>query len=138
LWSETQGEATELHWQGKIRGPNFAAFSYRLRPVATGLSDVRGIPEITVIAEPTSDEAIADLRKQTIANEDVILRSIRDYPDRSMADRARDAGWLDKFDQPEKWRAQRAIVKLAKDKLIQQPREGAPWKLTDKGKEALQ
>ena len=30
LWSEALGEVTELHWQGKIRGPDFSALGYRL------------------------------------------------------------------------------------------------------------
>ena len=37
LWSES-GEVTELHWQGKIRGPDFSPLGYRLRPTPTGSS----------------------------------------------------------------------------------------------------
>ena len=33
LWSEVKGEATQLHWQGKIRGPDFSPFGYSLRTV---------------------------------------------------------------------------------------------------------
>jgi hypothetical protein len=35
-------------------------------------------------------------------------------------------------------RVQRAIRSLAEDKLIVQPRKGARWELTEKGKEAAE
>ena len=33
LWSHALGEVTELHWCGKIRGPDFSRLGYRLRQV---------------------------------------------------------------------------------------------------------
>ena len=60
IWSPVQGEVTEMHWVGKIRGPDFAPLGYRLRPVATGLIDEKNRPEMTIVAEPMSEEAIAD------------------------------------------------------------------------------
>jgi AAA domain len=137
IWSESRGEVTELHWQGKIRGPDFSPFGYRLRPVPTGLFDEKKREEMTIIAEPMSDEAVADHAKQSLANEDVVLRSLRDHPGRSWAQIARDAGWVDAAGTPEKWLVQRALQSLAADKLIQRPRSGAPWELTDKGEKAL-
>jgi hypothetical protein len=136
LWSESRGEVTELHWQGKIRGPDFSPLGYRLRSVDTGLTDEKGRPEKTIIAEPMSEEAVADHAKQTLANEDVVLRALHDHPDWSYAQIARDAGWVDDDDQPMKPRVQRAIHSLAEDKLVTQPRKGARWELTDKGKKA--
>ena len=59
-WSHSPGEVTELHWCGKIRGPDFAALGYRLRQVPTGLTDKKDRPEMTIIAEPMSEEAVAD------------------------------------------------------------------------------
>jgi hypothetical protein len=137
LWSDSVGEVTELHWQGKIRGPDFSPFGYRLRSVPTGLTDERDRPEMTIVAEPMSEEAVADHTKQTLANEDVMLRALRDHPDWSYAQICRDTGWVSDDDKPEKWRVQRAIRTLADDKLIQQLRKGAPWTLTEKGEKAL-
>jgi hypothetical protein len=137
LWSHSLGEVTELHWCGKIRGPDFSPFGYRMRSVPTGLSDERDRPEMTIVAEPMSEEAVADHSKQALANEDVVLRALRDHPGCSFAQIARSAGWIDPDDQPEKWRVQRVIGALAGDKLIQQPRKRAPWALTEKGKKAL-
>ena len=75
--------------------------------------------------------------KQALANEDVVLRALRDQPGRSLAQMARDAGWVDADDRAEKWRVQRAIASLLDDKLIQQTRKGGAWTLTPKGEEVL-
>lgn len=137
LWSASRGEVTEMHWQGKIRGPDFSAFGYSLRSVSTGLIDEKGREEITIIAEPMSEEAIAEHGKQALANADVVLRSLRDHPDWSLAQIARETGWVDEGGNPERWRAQRAIEELVDDKLIHKRREREHWKLTPKGEEIL-
>jgi hypothetical protein len=137
LWSESQGEVTELHWQGKIRGPDFSPLGYRLHPVETGFIDRCNRPVMTIVAETLSEEAVADHTKQTRTNEDAVLQALRDHPDWSYTKIARETGWLDGDDRPEKWRVQRAIRALADDKLVQQTRKGDPWTLTEKGEKAL-
>lgn len=137
LWSESRGEVTEMHWAGKIRGPDFSPLGYGLRQVPTGMIDEKDRPEMTIIAEPMSEEAVANHVKQTIANEDVVLRALRDHPDWSFAQIARSTGWVGEDDQPEKWRVQRAIARLADARLVQQSRPGSPWKLTEKGEKDL-
>ncbi len=137
LWSETLGEVTEMHWQGKIRGPDFSPFGYSLRKVDTGLIDEKGRPEVTVIAEPMSEEAVADHGKQTLANADAVLLALRDHPDWSLAQIAQHTGWVDDDGRAERWRVQRALQSLASDKLIEHRRKGEPWKLTAKGKKVL-
>jgi hypothetical protein len=136
LWSESQGEVTELHWQGKIRGPDFPPLAFSLRPVPTGYIDRKARPVMTIVAEPMSEEAAADHAKLTLANTDVVLRSLRDHPDWSLARRATEAGWVDEEDRPLRGRVQRALRSLSKDKLIERKRESAPWTLTAKGEEA--
>jgi AAA domain len=136
-WSESMGEVTEMHWQGKIRGPDFATLAFRLRPVPTSFLDRKDRPVMTIVAEPMSEEAAADHTKQTIANDDVVLRALRDQPGKSWAQIARDAGWVNEDDQPMKAKVGRAIRSLVEDKLVQQPRKGAPWELTEKGEKAL-
>jgi hypothetical protein len=137
LWSESQGEVTELHWCGKIRGPDFSPFGYRLRPVETGLSDERERLEMTIVAEPMSDEAIADHAKQALANEDVVLRALRYNPSWSFAQIAESAGWIDDDGRPRKARVTRTLKSLQEDKLVTQPRKGVRWELTEKGLKAL-
>ncbi len=135
-WLERPGEIVELHWQGKIRGPDFAALYYRLRRVPTGLIDERGRPEVTVVAEPLSEEAAANQAKQALANEDAVLIMVRDHPDWSQADMARHAGWVDDAGRPEKWLVARALEKLRSGKLVRQLRNGR-HRITDTGESAL-
>jgi hypothetical protein len=137
LWSESVGEMTEMHWHGKIRGPDFPPVGYRLRSIPTGLLDEIARPEITIIAEPMSEEAVADHAKQSLANEDVVLRALRDHRDWSFAQIAREAGWLDPEDRPMKLWVQRAVQNLAHDRLVEKLRRGAKWTLTEKGRKAL-
>ena len=138
LWSEAMGEVTEMHWQGKIRGPDFAPLGYRLRSVPTGFADRRDRPVMTIVAEPMSEEAVADHTKQTLANEDVVLRALRDHPEWSWAQIARNTGWVDDGDQPEKWKVGRTIRSLAEDKLIDRRRKNEKWRLTEKGQKAIE
>jgi hypothetical protein len=133
LWSESQGEVTELHWQGKIRGPDFVPLSFRLRPVPTGFADRKDRDVMTIVAEPMSEEAATEHKKLTLANTDVVLRMLKEHPEWSHAQMAREAGWVDEDDQPLRGRVQRAFNSLAKDKLIEKKRDNAPWTLTSNG-----
>ena len=72
LWSHSPGEVTELHWCGKIRGPDFSPLGYRLRPVPTGQTDEKDRPEMTIVAEPMSEEAVADHTKQALARHNLL------------------------------------------------------------------
>jgi hypothetical protein len=136
LWSDTLGEVTSLHWQGKIRGPDFAALGYRLREVGTGFLDKRERPVKTIIAEPMSEEAAADHTKQALANEDVVLLALHDHPQWTMAEIAVSAGWVNEGGEPERVRVLRVIRSLAEDKLVYQARKRAPWTLTPNGEKA--
>ena len=137
LWSDSVGEVTHLHWQGKIRGPDFSPLSYRLRPVPTGLTDEKDRSEMTIVAEPMTEEAAADHREQTLANEDVVLRALRAQPGRSFAQIASDTGWVADDGRPEKWRVQRTIERLAEGKLVIQDRPGGKWRVSEKGNKEL-
>lgn len=137
LWSPEIGEITSLHWQGKIRGPDFAPFNFRLIRLTTGLQDDRDRDEVTVIAEPLPDDEAANQAKQATADEDAVLKALHDHPDWSLNQIARDIGWTNNGGDPEKWKVQRAIQGLADDKLIRQKRKRAPWTLTKEGQEAL-
>ena len=130
LWAD--GEVTTLH-HGKIRGPDFAPLSFRLRPVPTGLIDQWDNPFSTVVAETMTEEAAVDHRKQLTANEDTVLKALRDHPEWMPAQIARDAGWLDGSDQPQRWKVHDLLNRLARDKMIHKQRNGKPWELTEKG-----
>lgn len=135
LWSDQVGETTTLHWQGKIRGPDFDALTYRLKKVETGRQHKNGHQIETIVAQPIDDIEAGQQAAQTRANEDAVLAKLRDCPNWSMADIARSLGWIDDNDKPERWRVQRAIKSLAEDRLVRNFR--SKWRITDAGKTAL-
>lgn len=137
LWSSDLGQAATLHWQGKIRGPDFSAFDYKLRTVATGYEDETGEPDLTVIAAPISEEEAANRSQQALMDEDVLLKALRDHPEWSFGVIARELGWLSEADEPMKAKVQRTIHALSADNLVAQARKGAPWKPTKKGLDTL-
>jgi hypothetical protein len=136
LWSESLGEMTTLHWQGKIRGPNFDPIAYKYRLVGTGFADRRGRDDMTVLAEPIDDFEAANHAKQAVANEDAVLAQLNRSPDFSLAQIASACGWIGEGGLPEKWRAQRSVERLRADKMIRRHR--GRWVLTDAGKKELE
>lgn len=137
LWSSALGEQTTLHWNGKIRGPDFAPLDFRLLQVSTGTQDSKGRDVATVVAMPIDEGEVADRNRQNVANEDALLRSFHEHPDWSRAQRARDLNWLDGDGEPERWRVGRVANELVKQGLLKQERKGEPYVVTDKGERAL-
>ena len=135
LWSENLGEMTQLHWQGKIRGPNFDPITFKYRLVETGLKDKRGRPDTTIVAEPIDDFEAANHAAQAIANEDAVLVHLNRTPDISLAQIATACGWINEAGVAEKWKAQRTVAKLKRDGLIKQFRN--KWTITKAGEEVL-
>jgi hypothetical protein len=135
LWSSEVGETTTLHWQGKIRGPDFDPFTYRLKPVETGLRDRKERDTLTIVADPLDDFEAADRTAQKIANEDAALKILQAHPRWSQAEMANTLGWLDKNGKPEKYRVGRSFQALKKLGFADNPR--GRWEVTDKGKKAL-
>jgi hypothetical protein len=135
LWSEVQGEITQLHWHGKIRGPDFDPLTYRLEPVDTGRQDKKGRDVVTIVARPIDDFEAANRAAQARANEDAVLQLLQTHPGWSYAEMAQSIGWTDDNDKPQKWKVGRIVKKLEKDRLIKSVR--GKWRLTDAGTEAL-
>jgi len=128
-----EGEVSSLHWCGKIRGPDFDPISFKLRSVQTGLIDQWEAPFQTVVAEPMSEEAAADQAHQSMSEENVVLRILRDNPKWMSVKIAEAAGWTDDEGRPQRWKVVRVLQRLSDDKLIHQPRKRGPWKITQKG-----
>ena len=135
LWSEQPGEITTLHWQGKIRGPDFNPLTYRLKPIKTGYRDTRNRDVFTVVAQPIDDIEASAEAAQALANEDAVLKALYDNPTWSFAKIAAAIGWVGDDGKPEKWRVQRALKRLDHDKLVRKFRGN--WEVTPAGKTAL-
>src|SRR5262249_43350965 len=136
LWSEQVGETTTLHWQGKIRGPDFDPITYRLKSVNTGHQDKKGRDVLTIVAQPIDDMEAAYQAKQKTANEDAVLQSLHRNPEWSFTNIAQALGWLDDKGEAERYRVHRALKALERDKLVRKFR--GKWRLTDVGKTTAQ
>ena len=133
LWSDALGESTTLHWQGKLRGADFAPLPFRLRTVTVeGLLDAKGRPFVSIVAEVQSQEAADDARQQAVGDENAVLRSLAEQPGISIAAIARNAGWASEGDVPNKAKVHRCLEQLKQEKLVRLYRR--KWTITDAGK----
>ena len=95
LTATKDGAVTTIHWQIKIRGPDFTPLSFLLRTVThERLVSKTGKLMPTVIAEPLSEAREEEMRKIARNEEDRVLEGIGSYPHSSQADIARQLGWL--------------------------------------------
>jgi len=88
LWNDS-GVLT-LHWQGKFRGPDFETLTMELELYrCEKVQDKKGRIIPTVLAKPVSDERAEELTQNAETDENLTLRSIREYPDFSIAERCK-------------------------------------------------
>ncbi len=135
-WSEAFGESTTLHWQGKLRGADFAPVSFALNPIKIdGLTDGRGRPILSVVATLQPEEQ-AEKSVQLAVNEgNTVLELLRRHPGITLRDIASNAGWLLPNGKANYPKVQRILRKLRKDKLAE-PWRGK-WRITSAGKHEL-
>jgi hypothetical protein len=132
LTSTKRGDVTELHWQGKFRGPDFEPITFALVPTKTNrLVDSQGRQIPTVVARPVSENERGEIEKQVLNDEDAILVVLSKTPNLSLASVAIAANWILSTGKPHKSKADRILKALNKHKLVQPGRHG--WALTDKG-----
>jgi AAA domain len=126
----------ELHWQGKIRGADFDPKHFRLKTTThPKLVDSKGRLLMTVLAEPITSEAVVEERRQTRADENVLLVVLKTGPGRSFAAYAEELGWRLKAGVPDKKRVSRAMDNLIRDKLVEKHR--GRHRLTPKGQKEV-
>ena len=128
---------TELHWQGKFRGPEFAPMNFLIKTVThQNLKDSDGRLLPTVICECLTDQAQEDIAAAGRKEEDAVLALIDANPRATLAELARLMGWKLHDGSPNKVKLSRRVEALKKDKLIEVKRRGK-LALTPAGKEAL-
>jgi hypothetical protein len=107
--TKNASDVVDLHWQGKFRGPEFAALKFELQSVThEALKTSEGDLIRTVVAKPLSDEAEAEMRKAEVGNENAVLREIAKDGTASTAEIAKRLGWCSRKGE-EALRADRAI-----------------------------
>src|SRR6516165_354793 len=136
LTATKDSSVTTIHWQIKIRGPDFAPLSFLLRTVThERLVSKTGKLMPTVIAEPLSEAREEEMRKIARNEEDLVLEEIGNHPHSSQADIARQLGWLNPKGGIQKAKVHRIVKELKKQKLVEETRAGLT--LTEKGNKAI-
>jgi AAA domain len=128
---------TELHWQGKFRGVEFAPMHFMLKTVThERLKDGKRRLIPTVISEWITENAREEIAAQKSNDEDKVLVLLDKDPGASVASIATTMGWKLFNGDPHKTKAVRCIKSLKADGLIKETRRGNHM-LTPKGKETL-
>jgi hypothetical protein len=125
-----------LHWQSKLRGPDFLPVNFQLRAVThERLKDSKGRKLSTVVASHLSDAAQEDMSTAARAAEDEVLLAVNRNPGASISNLARHLGWTTSKGDPNKTKVHRAIKQLERAKLLSRDRDRLT--VTNKGKEVL-
>jgi hypothetical protein len=128
--------AVELHWQTKLRGPDFAPVNFLLRSVThEELKDTKGRLIPTIVAEYVSDTAQEEMTKASRCDEDLALQALAGNPRASFAELATSLGWYANSGKPNRTKVQRTLGRLQRDKLIKKDR--GRYEITEKGQKAL-
>jgi hypothetical protein len=130
---KSEANTIELHWNGKIRGPDFAPLTFKLNPGTTDkLKDSKGRPIWTVTASLLSEEEEAEIEAASDERINKVLRFLKNKEGASLREIAEGLGWFYSDGvKPNKSLVQRILKKLKADKLIRD--EGARTVLTPKG-----
>jgi hypothetical protein len=126
-----------LHWQGKIRGPEFEPLQMELTTATSSkVIDKRGVLMPSVIATPVLETRAMELAEEANNREDAVLLSVERHPSQSVSDRCIDMRMLNENRKPMKSTMQRVLMKLRDDKLIK--RFHRQWELTQDGQKAVE
>jgi hypothetical protein len=128
--------AITMHWQGKFRGADFAPMTFMLvTDTYDRLRDSKGRLIPTVIARHLSDKAQEEIVVAARGDEDLALQALKEGAGGlSLADLAKQLGWLNAKFEPNKSRAQKTVNRLKRAKLVQLDR--GRYVITEKGKKA--
>lgn len=128
---------SELHWQGKYRGPEFAPMNFLIKTVThQDLKDGKGNLIPTVICEWMSDETKDNIAKAVRMDQDAVLKFISENPTASNASIAIAMKWKLYNGGPNKMKASRCVKTLIKHKLIKETR-GGQYRLDRAGEKVL-
>jgi hypothetical protein len=136
LWSDDNGKTTQLHWQGKLRGPGFEPLDFELKTeTSDSVKDakVRLIP--SVAAHPMSEEKATELTDAARSDEDKLMDIMKLWPNGSIADWCGQLNWIGSTNKPQKSRAKRTLDRLKDDRLAKKYR--GHWTLTELGKQEV-
>jgi hypothetical protein len=129
--------ASEVHWAGKFRGPEFGPLSFLLKTVThQDLKDSDGRLLPTVICEALSDQAKDRIVETKGKDEDAVLALINPNSKITYRDIAAKMDWKLYSGEPHKTRAEQCVKSLIQARLIKRTRNGSHT-LTEEGKATL-
>jgi hypothetical protein len=125
----------ELHWHGKLRGPDFEPIPFKLTPGKSDLiKDSKGRQIWTITAAPVTKEEQTQEEGTQRGHQDKLLAFMANNPGLTMRDLADKLGWVYANGKPNQSLVQRVMASLKKDKLVEKKR--GRWTLTKSGKKA--
>jgi hypothetical protein len=135
LWAQGGGVA-ELHWTGKVRGPDFEPIPFVLEAgTCPALTDANGTEITSVWARMAGPVEAGQRAEQQVTDEHNLMMAMKLNPTASMSQLAEYLGWRSKENQPQKSKVERILKRLALHRLVE--KLGSHWKLTNKGKAVL-
>ena len=135
LWSD-DFQTTELHWCGKLRGPDFEPETYQIKPYTCDALTNENGSYPTVVAVPMTQDDIEQVAKQVLSNEDALLDMMFNWPNGSIRTWCESLGWIGRTGNPLVSKAQRALEKLKQEGFVVKKR--SKWKLTNTGHKEAQ
>jgi hypothetical protein len=137
LWAQIMGETASLHWQGKIRGADFAPVHFALQQVrVNGLADSRGRPILSIVAVLQTDEQADAASRSTLSEENTVLEWLRRHPGITQKNIALNSGWVSLAGVPNQAKVFRLLRGLQHEKLVIHRRR--KWVITEAGKAELE
>lgn len=136
LWSEGE-QHTELHWQGKFRGPEFEPISFKMSTVTCdAVRDDKGRHMPSVVAHPASDMDVELAAKESERNEELVMQFLHAKPKASFADIARGLGWVSEDGKPRKSTVHKVVHRLVGGGYVKKVR-GGKYRLTPAGEKDI-
>jgi hypothetical protein len=127
---------SRLHWQGKIRGPDFKPIHFQLHGATSeDLISPKGKQLWTVYATAVTEAAHETIRRAAVSDSHALLLEIDQYPDAPQVELARHLQWFTRKGDEDRSRISRMIKELKAEKLIEDL--GGKLGLTAKGRRAL-
>lgn len=130
--ADSDRKTSELHWQGKFRGPEFEPMAFDLKTInAPGLVDSRNRPIPTVVASPVGLAEVVARSDLDNRDDRQVLLLIQADGSRSQAAMADVLGWVNADGTSNRKRVENASNRLKRAQLVEYLT--GQWKLTRKG-----
>jgi hypothetical protein len=129
LWSGNENQ-TQLHWQGKFRGPEFDPMSFEMaQEYCDSVKDAEDRLLPSIVAKPMSEDEVEMSEDATEKDEDRLMRSMHGAQNASFGKLADRLGW-------KKRKVQKLMERLSGTKHVEQKRN-KKYMLTKKGIEEI-